>query len=636
MNKFSKYFVAFASLAVLASCSNDEPGNGGGENKPVADGEKSYLTITLRDANDMSRAGVAEDKEGNTNGDYQYSEGNEGTVSKARFFFFDEAGVYAGQTTSDELVNGGDEEYNIEFKAKSVIALNNIVTSGGQPTYPKYMVTLLNVPQTVYTNDELKNVSLADFSKDLTNTWGKNEMNGFVMASTSYLADDNDTNHSNTYYYATVLKPSDFAKSPELALANTQPVDVYVERLAVRVHVSTVSGTNMFDVKATTFGATGDNPDEAATNFKVRIDGWYLNGTQPQSYLLKQLDVTNWADIASVTDWDAVSKIGSAKTEGSMWQWNKASDARSFWGMSFGYGNISDLTYYAYDNDQNATYLSIGQKSYCNENTTTKGDLKVSSTVDRPDQQKLTSVIVKATVGQIVDGEFQPVDLIEHNGIYFTDDRFIAYVLDIVNTKDQLNFYTVTRTPSTEAEGEFNEDYKQVTAEDFEVAGTNDRVYVAATAALAGKDIYKKIGDENYVKYEGDDKTAALDELAGNLKAATSGSTNTRGFKDGKMYYNIPIVHLNEPTYETTTVGTEGNQQTVNSTIKNWLEGSFGVVRNHSYEVKINSVKHLGNGVFDPTGETIKPDSDPNKEYWWLGATINILSWKIVNNSVDL
>ncbi len=626
MNKFSKYFAAFASLAVLASCSNDEPGNGG-ENKPVADGEKSYLTITLRDANDMSRAD-------NTDGNYEYSEGNEGTVSKARFFFFDGAGVYAGQTTSDELVNAGDEQYNIEFKAKSVIALNNIVTSGGQPTYPKYMVTLLNVPQTLYTNEEMKNVGLADFSTKIT-TWGQNEKNGFVMASTSYLADDNNTNHSNTYYYATVLKPSDFAKSPELALANTQPVDVYVERLAARVRVTTVSNSNMFDVKATTFGAAGDNPDEAATNFKVRIDGWYLNGIQPESHLLKQLDVANWAnDLKSVTNWNEVSKIASAKTEGAMWQWNKASDFRSFWGMSVGYNNVSNLTTYAYEGDTNATYLAIGKKDYCNENTTTHSDLMVSSTVDHPNQTKLTSVIVKATVGQMVDSEFKPVDLVEHNGIYFTDGRFIAYVLDIVNTKDQLNFYTETRTPSETEVGKDNVTYSQVTASDFELAGNNDRVYVAANAALATKTLYKKVGD----KYEayGADQAKALDDLDEKLKAATAGSTNTRGFKEGKMYYNIPIVHLNEPTYETTTVGTGDNQQTVNSTIKNWKEGSFGVVRNHSYDVRINSVKHLGNGVFDPTGETIKPDSDPEKEYWWLGATINILSWKIVSNNVDL
>ena len=92
------------------------------------------------------------------------------------------------------------------------------------------------------------------------------------------------------------------------------------------------------------------------------------------------------------------------------------------------------------------------------------------------------------------------------------------------------------------------------------------------------------------------------------------------------MYYNIPIAHLNSPKYDS------------NGDLSTWEEGSFGVVRNHSYEVKINSIKRLGQGVFNPEDNTtpIKPDPDPKDPNWYLGATINILSWKIVSNNVDL
>lgn len=95
------------------------------------------------------------------------------------------------------------------------------------------------------------------------------------------------------------------------------------------------------------------------------------------------------------------------------------------------------------------------------------------------------------------------------------------------------------------------------------------------------------------------------------------------------MYYNIPLAHLNSAVYDKTT----GDLQT-------WKEGTFGVVRNHVYNVIVNSVKRIGTGVFNPNStkdeDKITPDPDPNDPNYYLGAEINILSWKVVNNFVDL
>ena len=58
-----------------------------------------------------------------------------------------------------------------------------------------------------------------------------------------------------------------------------------------------------------------------------------------------------------------------------------------------------------------------------------------------------------------------------------------------------------------------------------------------------------------------------------------------------------------------------------------------GVVRNHVYKLTLNSIQGLGVSVPDPT-QKIDPET-PSAEYYSLNATVNILSWKIVEQSVD-
>jgi len=46
-------------------------------------------------------------------------------------------------------------------------------------------------------------------------------------------------------------------------------------------------------------------------------------------------------------------------------------------------------------------------------------------------------------------------------------------------------------------------------------------------------------------------------------------------------------------------------------------------------------LENLGKGVYDPD-EVIVPSEDDEKENYYVGATINILSWKVVNQNVGL
>ncbi len=80
-------------------------------------------------------------------------------------------------------------------------------------------------------------------------------------------------------------------------------------------------------------------------------------------------------------------------------------------------------------------------------------------------------------------------------------------------------------------------------------------------------------------------------------------------YNQGLMYYSAPIEHL----------GAEG------------YEGQYGVVRNHWYDYTLDYISDFGHGIADPD-EVIVPS--PERDYYYLGATVNILSWKTVTGSL--
>ena len=82
--------------------------------------------------------------------------------------------------------------------------------------------------------------------------------------------------------------------------------------------------------------------------------------------------------------------------------------------------------------------------------------------------------------------------------------------------------------------------------------------------------------------------------------------------KDGKAYYYIPIKHL-------------GSDNSV---------AQYGVVRNHWYKVKVNSLKGFGTPVY-AADKTIIPTM-PDDSNTFLAAQINVLQWRVVSQDVNL
>lgn len=93
-------------------------------------------------------------------------------------------------------------------------------------------------------------------------------------------------------------------------------------------------------------------------------------------------------------------------------------------------------------------------------------------------------------------------------------------------------------------------------------------------------------------------------------------------FESGKAYFNVPLKHI------------WGAKNTSNKFDGNTVRlGDYGVVRNHVYELTINSISGLGTGIGD-LDQPIVPPTDTDQYY--INARLNILKWRIVGQTIDL
>ncbi len=88
-------------------------------------------------------------------------------------------------------------------------------------------------------------------------------------------------------------------------------------------------------------------------------------------------------------------------------------------------------------------------------------------------------------------------------------------------------------------------------------------------------------------------------------------------WNDGMCYYFTSIIHSPKPADD---------------------KGALtpAIIRNHWYQLSINSITGLGTPVFDPTDPVDPTRPDDTEQEWYLDAQINVLAWRIVTQGVDL
>lgn len=572
--KIKKLFFAGLALAALVACDKEnESGN------TLKDGD-AYINVKIAYSDPVTKGQAAEPP-------FYYGTAAEQKINNAYFIFYYADGSFCQYVKKTDLkMNsqgaGASTDKNIEELSDGVVLLRGLKSK----QYPVYMSVILN-SEDEWIGANIENKSIEEASKAVQSaiaTADKNDQvnwTNFMMSSSSF-----DNSDAVSGYYCTKLKASNFQESEALAIAEGNPVEAYVERLAAKVKVEFAESLGTSG-KIGSFTVNGTSKD-----LYFNVTGWGLNATTKDSYCFKNIN-TGWTE----------------ETLG--FKWNDAANFRSYWGKSTNYGTgvypgtygssvdkydekTATLNYITY----NDLKVGINGNAYCRENTNDPEVLgkNFSGTV--------TSVLLKA---QVTDKEGNAVTLYNFAGSLYDEANYKAAALNSFEASTTNRIWKKTVSGG-------NTTYTKVTADDLSVVISADGY---AHVELKEASNYCYGAGETSTK---DATTAEINKLL-NGDETYKYNTGCSFYKEGMMYYNIPIEHLRD----------DGKYNDSDYVQK---EGNYGVVRNHYYIITVNSIRNLGKAVNVPD-ERIVPNDDNVKNYF-VAAKINVLSWKVVRQSVDL
>ena len=594
MKKFTMLSSVLASALMLtvASCSSsdDITGGNGGEN---ADGTTSYLVINLNSVGNAPASRAYEQG----GGSYDDGEALENQISKVRFYFYNADGTaYKLQNTGtnggaqnwiDQTVTteNGDQSVTVSGKTQAVLVLN-----GESNVSPASMLAVVN-PEVG--SSQLDGNMVSRWSKMRTELTGQtfHDGNGFVMTNSTYEDGGKDL--------CTTLLSGRTYSTKDKALDN--PVNVYVERINAKVKASIAADNTNFEKVATDVIVDGVNfngkyktkekvgdltvtkSDGSTEDIPVfaYIEAWGVADENDQATYYKQIDVQNWTDATLGFD-------------GTGSPWSSRDYHRCFWskGIAFG-GTPAHLP----TNHPFSEYkANLGDALYTLPNTPTNYLGTTGKAYDNPMNSELTKFLVTARLAYTdASSNTLPAEICTYKGQKFLGQDKVKKVI-----ADELGIY-YKMTSSTTA----GTTYTKIEPTDIEFSTTTDGSLKLQDYQVVAK--LKSSITELYRLSGGSYVAADMAVVKKEVQAAPVEIHN-----GGRTYYYTPIKHL----------GKKGSI------------AEYGIVRNHSYQVELNSIQGFGTPVYDPN-KNIVPVV-PSDDLTYLAARINVLSWRVVPSKVDL
>lgn len=362
---------------------------------------------------------------------------------------------------------------------------------------------------------------------------------------------------------------------PTADAAEADPVIIHVERVLAKARLTVGLTANVNGVYKTSDDGSQKFDDE---EIYVKFLGWNVTATAKTSRLMKEIN-PSWPS----------NLFGSTL-------WNTADYYRSFWAvnpseMSYNYGAFNTG-----DNAANAiTNFDPGTKESPKTNYTYLQENASDDKTKGTDPEKPSQVIIAAQL--VKEDGSTAIEFAEYAGERTTINGLIV------------KYATASELWKDNEEGTGRVkigvgDIELKTATEINAANQNTpgryKVYAQLTETAAAKTWYKS------------NEADASPVDANNVLKGLGGA---KVWKDGKTYYYFDIRHLNGTSTED-------------------VKGKIGVVRNHIYAAKINSLAGLGTPVYNPD-EIIYPEK-PEEDETFIAAQIRILSWRVVNQDIDL
>lgn len=222
-------------------------------------------------------------------------------------------------------------------------------------------------------------------------------------------------------------------------------------------------------------------------------------------------------------------------------------------------------------------------KSWADYTNTAIGDVYYTApntSVDKP---------IYVAAAQLVDATGKPLEISKYKGVQYLSETDVKKVI----LNENKNFFKVVST--TDA----GNTYESLDPADLVFVVDADKPYEVKAQVKDGVVVYQKTG-ETYV-------------VATDVANTAYGAHNAVIYKEGMTYYWTSVKHLGAAD----------------------KTGEFGMVRNHFYQVDVTKITGFGTAVYDKDTDfvPVTPDEDPMT---YLAARINVLSWRVVANGVEL
>ncbi len=569
-------------MGMMASCSSSDDVVGG-ETTPdgIANGQNLYLSVSVMSANEGTRAtevGDPVDDDGNK-ADYEKGTGKENDVTNAYFYFYNADGSAANVVKQgDTYVNYYNSPTTAEKEdgmpnVEMLLDVTVVINTEKGDLIPDKIVAVLNADKAL-TKQDGTGMSLSELSEIVNDYSFDRNDNKFVMSSSVYSSSGNGSGVKKME----VDNIQSFFKTSDTEAKKT-PVDIYVERVLAKVSVGAqmTVGADDITVYNETLYYTGQTTDKSADEDKrvyVKFLGWNIATETEKSYLFKNID-PKWTDKQlGITNWtwpDYFRSFRAMNPAGMTYINRNYNDA-----LMFKVGGVDQKGDMVYNEDKDINYTYVQENA--SKNTT-------DGTVAAP--EKPTKILVAS---QLVDKTGKPIEIAEWRGIRSDVNGVLITMANFSGVYYQKD--ENTRALITPEMIRFADDASYAVLVDDAESNT---FYLSRDAA----------------------ETADIEAVNKQLKELG----NAKVWKDGKTYYYTDIRHLGKITQD-------GKGQDVPSV------GAYGVVRNHSYQVVINSVTGLGTPVYNPD-DVIDPEQ-PKDEESYLAARIKVLSWRVVKSTVDL
>lgn len=631
--------LAFATVgfAALASCSSDD----GVSKKDSTDGSQ-FMAISIRSIE--ATPGLKAPVDG-----YESGTEEESKLGTVRFYFFNADGSAfmlsnarrnsRDITFTDDAQHTTDGTGTVERQGDAVLVVDGV--NGARPAS---IVAVANpsairnsaggsVLSPTMTLDQLKgHITTAAFDEPT----GSGLHHNFAMTNSVYL-----DNGVEQFEVSTVGKVK---TSPEDA--RRDPVDIYVERIAAKVTVNKgtaitgdatevgqwttldgVEGDACLVAKDLQYG-TGDDK----TDIYAVVKGWGLADEQPNAYVKKNIEGNaSWSN--------------SSSNDYLNFTWSTADYHRSFWETRPVQESLESIVNHPWSSFTQR--LSDNAAKYTMPNTIPNNQTQRSmNDVNRRTASSLpvaTKVLVAAQLYyKNADGAYVPAEVcydLSDGANYIGEVNLINAILNRYKNKEGglIKVTTVTdaetgAVTSTTAENLDVNDLEFITTgvdyKDYEVEANIKTPTPAANTTVR----YARLNGNEAPNAEEQNYTLLGTDDATSLTAANSIINTNKAsiYKSGDTYYFTAIQHLGATGVP---AGADAN------TLRTWYStprplGWFGVVRNHWYQVTINSLSGLGTAVYFPEKDIVPVIPQNNNSY--LAARINVLQWRVVPQAVDI